>query len=134
MKEGTKIVDHLNVFNTLICQLSSMEVKYKYEDKAITMLCLFPEYWDHLTTSIWFSTTDSIDYDIVVESMFSEEMRRRSGIETSTTEAMVVRGRSTKRGKYQRGTSRSKSKGKKGKKKCGFCGKYGHLKKDCWKI
>jgi hypothetical protein len=26
MKEGTKIVDHLNVFNTLICQLSSMAV------------------------------------------------------------------------------------------------------------
>jgi hypothetical protein len=25
MKEGTKIVDHLNVFNTLFCQLSSME-------------------------------------------------------------------------------------------------------------
>ena len=27
MKEGTKIADHLNVFNTLIFQLSSMDVK-----------------------------------------------------------------------------------------------------------
>jgi hypothetical protein len=26
INEGTQIVDHLNVFNTLICQLSSMEV------------------------------------------------------------------------------------------------------------
>jgi hypothetical protein len=26
MKEGTKIVDHLNVFNTVICQLSSMKI------------------------------------------------------------------------------------------------------------
>jgi hypothetical protein len=41
MKEGTKIVDHLNVFNTLICQLSSMEVKYEDEDKAVTLLCCF---------------------------------------------------------------------------------------------
>jgi hypothetical protein len=48
MKEGTKIVDHLNVFNTLICQLSSMEVKYEDEDKEVTLLCSLPESWDHL--------------------------------------------------------------------------------------
>jgi hypothetical protein len=52
MKEGTKIVDHLNVFNTLICQLSSMEVKYKDEDKTITLLSSLLEPWDHLVTSM----------------------------------------------------------------------------------
>jgi hypothetical protein len=41
MKEGTKIVDHLNVFNTFICQLYSMEVKYEDEDKLVTLLCSF---------------------------------------------------------------------------------------------
>jgi hypothetical protein len=39
MKEGTKVVDNLNTFNTLIVQLISMEVKFKDEDKAITLLC-----------------------------------------------------------------------------------------------
>jgi hypothetical protein len=43
MKEGTKVVDHLNTFNALIVQLTSMEVKFKDEDKDITLLCLFPE-------------------------------------------------------------------------------------------
>jgi hypothetical protein len=64
---------------------------------------------------MWFSSADAIDYDIVVGDLFSEEMRRRSSKETSTIEAMVVRGRSTERGKNQRGTSRSKSKGKNSK-------------------
>jgi hypothetical protein len=73
MKEGMKIVDHLNVFNTLICQLTSMEVKFEDEDKAVTLLCLFHESWDHLVTTMWFSTTYTIDYDTVVGALLSEE-------------------------------------------------------------
>jgi hypothetical protein len=92
MKEGTKIVDHLNFFNTRICQLTSMEVNFKDEDKAIMLLCLFLEPWDHLVTSVWFNTTYPIDCDIVVGALLSEEMRRGSSKETSIEEAMVVRG------------------------------------------
>ena len=78
MKQGIKIVDHLNIFNTRICQLSSMEVKYEDEDKEVTLLCPFPESWDHMVTSVWFITPYTIDYDIVVGALLFEEMRRRS--------------------------------------------------------
>jgi hypothetical protein len=108
MKEGTKIPDHLNVFNTLICQLSSMDVTYEDEDKAVTLLCSLLESWDHLVTTMWFISTYSIDYDIVVGDLLYEEMRKRSSKETSTIEEMVVRGQSTERGKNQSGTSRHK--------------------------
>jgi hypothetical protein len=57
MKEGTNVADHLNTFNTLIVQLTSMEVKFEDEDKAITLLCSFPESWDNLVTSISFIST-----------------------------------------------------------------------------
>jgi hypothetical protein len=57
MKEGTKVADHLNTFNTLIVQLTSMEVKFEDEDKAITLLCLLFESWDNLVTSISISLT-----------------------------------------------------------------------------
>ena len=57
MKEGTKVADHLNTFNTLIVQLNSTEVKFEDEDKAITLLCLLFESWDNLVTSISFSLT-----------------------------------------------------------------------------
>jgi hypothetical protein len=117
MKEGTKISDHLNVFNTLICQLSSMEVKYKDEDKEVMLLCSLPESWDHLVTSMWFITTDTIDYDIVVGDLLNEEMRRRSSQEKSTSEAMVARGRYKERGEDSRGTSRAKLEGRKGREK-----------------
>jgi hypothetical protein len=39
MKEGTKVADHLNTFNTLIVELTSMEVTFEDEYKAITLLC-----------------------------------------------------------------------------------------------
>jgi hypothetical protein len=85
MKEGTKITDHLNVFNTLVFQLSSIQVKYEDEDKEVKLLCSLLESWGHLFTSICFSTKDTIDYDTFVGVMLSEEMRRRSSKETSTT-------------------------------------------------
>jgi len=69
-----------------------MEVKFEYEDKAITLLCSLHESWDNLVTSISFSSTNVLDYDYVVEALFAEEMRRKSSQETSTSEAMLVRG------------------------------------------
>jgi hypothetical protein len=93
MKEGTKVDDHLNTFNTLIVQLTSMEVKFEDEDKVITLLCSFPESWDNLVTSISFSSTDVLDYDSVVGALLAEEMRRKSSKETSTSEVMLIKGR-----------------------------------------
>ena len=46
---------------------------------------------------------------------------------------MMVRCRSKGKCFSQKNKSRSKLKGKKSKLKCWFCGKSGHLKKDCWK-
>ena len=82
MKEGTKIADYLNNFNTLIVQLNSMEVKFEDEDKAITLLCSFPESWDNLVNFIIFRSTNFLDYDSVVGALLAEEMRRKSSQET----------------------------------------------------
>jgi hypothetical protein len=131
MKEGTKVVDHLNTFNILIVQLTSMEIKFEDEDKAITLLCLLPESCDNLVTSISFSSTDVLDYESVVRALLDEEMRRKSSKETSTSKAMLIRGRTTE--KNERSSFQSKSRHIKGKEKCRYCGKTGHLKKDCWK-
>jgi hypothetical protein len=127
MKEGTKIDDHLNVFNTFLVQLTSMRVKFESKDKEITLLCYLPESWDHFVTSISFSTIESIEFDVIVGALLSEETKKKSNLETSTSKAMMVRGRPKERGQGQRDFSRSNSKGTKSKLKCLFCGKSGHL-------
>jgi len=66
MKEGLNVVEHLNVFNTPICQLTDMEVKIQEEDKAITLMCSLPESWDHSVTSINLRTVDSLKFESVV--------------------------------------------------------------------
>ena len=134
MKEGMKIANHLNAFNTLIFQLNSMDVKIDDEDKAINLLCTLPESWGQVVSSISLSTTDTLEIGNVVGALLSEELRKKSSLETSSWEALVVIGWSKEKGEKLRGTSRSKSKGRKRKLKCWYCNKTGHLNKDCWKI
>jgi hypothetical protein len=98
-----------------------MEIKFEYEDKAITLLCSLPESWDNLVTSISFSLADVLDYDSVVGALLVEEMRRKSSQETSTSEVLLIRGRTKE--KNERSFSQSKSRHRKGKEKCQYCGK-----------
>ena len=98
MKESTKITDHLNFFNTLICQLSSMDVKIDDEDKSFNLLCTLSDSWGQVVSSISLSTTDTLEFDNVVGVLLSEESRNKTSLETSSPEALVVRGRSKEKG------------------------------------
>ena len=133
MKEGMKIANHLNVFNTLIFQLTSMDVKINDEDKAVNLLCTLPESQGQVVSSISLSTTDTLEFDNVVGALLYEELRKKSSLETSSPEALVVRGRSKEKGENERGTSKTKSKERRSKLKCWYYNKTGHLKKDSWK-
>ena len=73
MKEGMKIADHLNVFNTLICQLSSMDVKIDDEYKSINLLCTLLESWGQVISSIRLSAIDTLEFDNVVGELLSKE-------------------------------------------------------------
>jgi hypothetical protein len=74
MKEGTKFFYDLNAYNTRICQLTSMDVKIEDEDKVVMLLCSLYKSWDHLVTSISFSTTNTLDCYYVVGSLLSEKV------------------------------------------------------------
>ena len=110
-----------------------MDVKIDDEDKAVNLLCTLPGSWGQVVSSISLSTANNLEFDNVVGALLSEELRKKTSLETSPPEALVVRGRSKEKGEKSRGTSTSKSKGRKSKLKCWYYNKTDHLKKDCWK-
>ena len=46
MSECGSIADHLNEFNTLTSQLSSVKVNFDDEVRALLILCSLPERWN----------------------------------------------------------------------------------------
>ena len=93
MKEGMKITDNLNVFNTLICKLTSMDVKIDDEDEATNLLCTLLESWGQVVSSIILSTIDTLEFDIRVGTLLFEELRKKSSFETSSPEVSIQRQR-----------------------------------------
>jgi hypothetical protein len=77
MRGGDAVAEHLNTFNTVVSQLVFVEIKFSYEDKCISLLCSLPNSWDSLVVSIGNNTT-SLNFDEVVSSLLSEEMRQKN--------------------------------------------------------
>ena len=48
MEDGGSVIDHLNVFNTMVSQLISIDIKMEEEDKYITLFCSLPDSWDNM--------------------------------------------------------------------------------------
>ena len=99
MEDGDSVTEHLNVFNTLVSQLISVDIKMEEEDKCITLLCSLPDSWDNLVVAIGSNTKSTLKFEDIVSSLLLEEMRRKS-MENHSTDALSARsGRTKERGK-----------------------------------
>ena len=76
MLEGGSIVDHLNEFNMVTNQLSSVKVDFDDEVRALLILCSLPKRWNALVMAVSYSVSSSntLKIDDFVGVILSEEM------------------------------------------------------------
>eukprot|EP00253_Pinus_taeda_P019884 PITA_19884 len=129
MKDGDSVTEHLNAFNTLVSQLSSIDIKISDEDKCINLLCSLPDSWDSLVIAIGSNAT-ALQFDEIVSALLTEEMRRKN-MDNQNGDALSVRGRSQNRNKNKSSSGRSKSTRKPTKVVCWKCGKEAHFRREC---
>ena len=91
MKDGDSVTEHLNAFNTVVSQMSYVDIKILDEDKCISLLCSLPDLWDSLVIAIG-SYTSTLNFDVIDSALLLEEMRQRN-MKGQNGDALYVRGR-----------------------------------------
>ncbi|KAB5511771.1 hypothetical protein DKX38_028799 [Salix brachista] len=137
MSNDTSVAQHLNDYNTITNQLSSVEIEFDDEIRALILLASLPNGWEAMRMAVSNSAGKSkLNYDDIRDLILVEEVHRRDSGETSgLSSALNV----DSRGRAQfRNSNRGKSKSR-GKSKlrlghqatCWNCGKIGHIKRNC---
>src|SRR5271168_1900918 len=97
MKDGDSVTEHLNAFNIVVSQLSSVDIKILDEDKCISLLCSLPDSWDSLVIEIGSNAT-ALQFDEIVSALLMEKMRRKN-MDNQNGDALSIRGWSQNRSK-----------------------------------
>ncbi|BFG34853.1 hypothetical protein CerSpe_211270 [Prunus speciosa] len=89
-KDGRSVTEHLSDFQGLINQLTNMQMVLDDELQALVLLNSLPDSWDTLVVSLSNSTPQCVlSLDIVKDSMFDEEARRKEQGVVAESEALV---------------------------------------------
>ncbi|KAI5345007.1 hypothetical protein L3X38_012884 [Prunus dulcis] len=121
--------------------LTNMKMVLDDELQALVLLSFLPDSWDTLVVSLSNSAPQGVfTLDIVKDSMFNEEARRKEQGVVTESEALVLEhhGRTNNRKFHRRDKSKGKSRdGSRGRSKtrndleCYHCSGIGHMKREC---
>nr|CAN78199.1 hypothetical protein VITISV_041785 [Vitis vinifera] len=141
MVENASIAQHLNEFNTITNQLSSIEIDFDDEIRALIVLASLPNSWEAMMMVVSNSTgKEKLKYNDIRDLILAEEIRRRYAGETSGSSFALnleTRGRGNDRNSNQgrsksRNSNRNISKSRSSQQvQCWNCGKTGHFKRQC---
>ncbi|XP_016647234.1 PREDICTED: retrovirus-related Pol polyprotein from transposon TNT 1-94 [Prunus mume] len=140
-RDGRSVTEHLRDFQGLINLLTNMKMVLDDELQALVLLSSLPDSWDTLVVSLSNSAPQGVlTLDIVKDSMFNEEARRKEQGVVAESEALVseYRGRTNNRKFHRQDKSKGRSRdGLRGRSKtrkdleCYHCGGIGHMKREC---
>ena len=138
MEEGGLVAAHVNEFNTIVNQLSSVEIEFDDEVRALILLASLPNSWEPMRAAVSNSVgTQKLKFNDVRDRILAEEVRRIDSGEASTSSAFNVENRGRNPDRNNRSNGRSKSRNGWGQFKfrqpaeCWNCGKTGHINKNC---
>ncbi|KAL5819203.1 hypothetical protein ACOSQ4_023045 [Xanthoceras sorbifolium] len=136
MAEWASVAQHLNEHNTITTQLSSVEIEFDEEVRALILLSSLPDSWNATVTAVSSSSgNNKLKFDDVRDLVLSEEIQRRESGEASSSSALHTesRGRTSERSSYRSKSKSRRGKSRSGKKdfSCYNCGKKGHFMRDC---
>ena len=106
------VLEHLNLFNKVISELLTVDVKIDEEDKAFILLSSLPESYDHIVTTMLYGK-ETLILEEVALTLLSNEIRERPNQEDQIGSGLVV-------------TRRKGRKGPSSSKTCHFYHKEGH--------
>ena len=141
MTEGASAAQHINELNIVLTQLSSVEIEFDDQVRALALLSSLPESWKTTVTAVSSSTGDTkLKFNDVRDLILNEEIRRRESGEVSTSSVLHTESRGRN---FNRGNGRGKSKDRRSKSRshhgshkskqieCWNYGKSGHYKNQC---
>ena len=140
-RETWSVFECLSVFQGLVNQLTNMKMVHDDELQALLLLSSLPDNWDTLVVSLSNSAPQGVlTLNIVIDSMFNKESRRKEQGMPIESEALVIeyRGRSNNKKFHTRGKSRGRSRDKFRERsrtrrgvECYYYREKGHIKREC---
>ena len=141
MAKNASIAQHLNEFNTITNQLSSVETNFDDEIRALIVLASLPNSWEAMRMVVSNSTgKEKVKYNDVQDLILAEEICRKDASETPRSSSILnleTKGRDNDRNSNQdrsksRNSNRNRSKSRLGQQvQCWNCGKTGHFRNQC---
>ncbi|GFY85693.1 hypothetical protein Acr_04g0004310 [Actinidia rufa] len=140
LQRETTVAEHTSEFQSLVNQLTSVDLQFDDEMQALLLLSSLPESWETLVVSLSNSAPNGkLTTSMVMDALFNEEAQRKEmgSTDQSESQALVSEG-SRERGRGQgsghhkgtrKGRWRSQARGR--TVRCFYCDQEGHIKRDC---
>lgn len=135
------MIDQLGEFNRVLDDLENVGVKMEDEDKAIHLLSALPDSYQNMWNASLYGRQTTLTLEEVLTALKTKEVQKRANGDRgkSTSAGLNVRLKQIKEKLHKaiqddRGNSHTKQKdlGDKEVRKCHFCKKSGHLRRDCY--